>query len=75
MANHEITQRSKIIIYFLSLIFMPMGFLVGIYFITHKDTQYHQIGERIIEIIGIVIATFVTLFLLIMILIWFGFPI
>ena len=70
MANHEITHRSKIMIYVLSLIFMPMGFLVGIYLITHKDTQYHQIGETIIEIIG-GIMTFVMVCFLIMFVLWF----
>ena len=42
-----------------------MGFLVGIYFITHEDTQYNRIGEMIIELIGIVLVCFVILMFMI----------
>ena len=52
-------------IYVLSILFMPMGFLVGIYFITHEDTQYNRIGEMIIELIGIVLVCFVILMFMI----------
>ena len=38
-------------IFVLALIFMPMGFLVGIYLITHKDKEYNEIGETIIRLI------------------------
>ena len=65
MNSHEIILRSRIMIYVLSILFMPMGFLVGIYFITHEDTQYNRIGEMIIELIGIVLVCFVILMFMI----------
>ena len=62
--SHHIILRSRIMIYVLSILFMPMGFLVGIYLITHEDTQYNRIGEMIIELIGIVLVCFVILMLM-----------
>jgi len=48
--------ENRILIYFLSITFMPVGFIVGTYFITHEDKKYNEIGEMIIKLIGIVVV-------------------
>ena len=48
--------ENRILIYFLSITFMPVGFIVGTYFITHEDKKYNEIGEMIIRLIGIVVV-------------------
>ena len=42
-------------IYILSILFSPMGFLVGIYLITHTDKEYKEIGANIIQQLTLII--------------------
>ena len=61
----EIKKKIRVFIYCLSIIFMPMGFLVGIYLITHEDEEYNKIGEMIIRILAMVLLCFAVLYLMI----------
>ena len=51
-APFKIEMRTRIAIYILSVIFMPVGFISGIYLITREDKEYNEIGKMIIEILG-----------------------
>ena len=64
----EIKKKIRVFIYCLSIIFMPMGFLVGIYLITHEEENYNIIGEMIIRLLTAVVLVFVILFIM---LFWF----
>ncbi|HIF37379.1 MAG TPA: hypothetical protein EYQ70_03110 [Marine Group III euryarchaeote] len=60
--SEKIPSKIKSVIYVLSIIFMPMGFLVGIYLITHKDKEYNKIGTQIFDILATVIVVLLILF-------------
>jgi hypothetical protein len=62
--SQEIEPRTKIVIYLLSIIFMPAGFLVGIYLITHEDKKYNAIGKMIIELQGVILGVLVCIAIL-----------
>ena len=61
----KIEMRTRIAIYILSVIFMPMGFISGIYLITREDNEYNEIGKRIIEILGSIFGVLALIFVLV----------